>query len=78
MITNTTCNPDGGGLKPCVLINGQYPGPTLYANWGDTFRIQVRNMMQHNGTSIHWHGLRQLGSNIQDGVNGITECECFL
>jgi L-ascorbate oxidase len=30
--------------------------------------------MQNNGTSIHWHGMRQLGSNDQDGVNGITEC----
>jgi FtsP/CotA-like multicopper oxidase with cupredoxin domain len=32
-------------------------------------------MMQHNGTSIHWHGLRQLNSVSQDGVNGITECK---
>ena len=25
-------------------------------------------------TSIHWHGIRQLNSFLQDGVNGITEC----
>jgi FtsP/CotA-like multicopper oxidase with cupredoxin domain len=25
-------------------------------------------------TGFHWHGLRQLGNNIQDGVNGVTEC----
>lgn len=25
-------------------------------------------------TSIHWHGMRQLGSNLHDGVNGVTEC----
>jgi FtsP/CotA-like multicopper oxidase with cupredoxin domain len=30
--------------------------------------------MQDNGTSMHWHGLRQLNSNDQDGVNGVTEC----
>lgn len=30
--------------------------------------------MSSNGTSVHWHGLRQLNSNTQDGVNGITEC----
>jgi FtsP/CotA-like multicopper oxidase with cupredoxin domain len=41
---------------------------------GDTIRVTIRNMMQHNGTSIHWHGLRQLNSVSQDGVNGITEC----
>lgn len=30
--------------------------------------------MQANGTGIHWHGIRQLGTNTQDGVDGITEC----
>lgn len=29
-ITNTTCDPDGSGnVKPCMLMNGQYPGPTI-------------------------------------------------
>lgn len=27
-----------------------------------------------NSTSIHWHGIRQLNNNLQDGVNGVTEC----
>ena len=30
--------------------------------------------MQDNGTSIHWHGIRQYNSCLMDGVNGITEC----
>jgi len=30
--------------------------------------------MQDNATTIHWHGIRQIGSNDQDGVPGITEC----
>lgn len=30
--------------------------------------------MQDNGTSMHWHGLRQYKTNHMDGVNGITEC----
>ena len=30
--------------------------------------------MQDNGTSIHWHGLRQWYSNSMDGSNGVTEC----
>lgn len=57
-----------------MLINGRFPGPTIVANWGDTIRVTVRNELSANGTSIHWHGLRQLNSNIQDGANGITEC----
>lgn len=40
----------------------------------DTIRVTVRNQLQHNGTSIHWHGFRMLNKNIQDGTNGITEC----
>ena len=30
-ITNTTCNPDGQGEKVCMLVENQYPGPTLEA-----------------------------------------------
>lgn len=30
--------------------------------------------MQDNGTGIHWHGMRQLGTVGMDGVDGITEC----
>lgn len=57
-----------------MLINGRFPGPTIVANWGDTIRVTVRNMLQHNGTSIHWHGFRMLNKVIQDGTNGVTEC----
>jgi FtsP/CotA-like multicopper oxidase with cupredoxin domain len=73
-ITNTTCNPDGNGDRYCLLINNQYPGPTVVADWGDTVSIKVTNKMQYNGTGVHWHGIRQGNSNTMDGVNGITEC----
>ncbi|KAL9090642.1 MAG: hypothetical protein Q9159_001889 [Coniocarpon cinnabarinum] len=73
-ITNTTCNPDGSGDRICLLVNNQYPGPTLEANWGDTISVTVRNNLTNNGTSIHWHGMRQLNNNGMDGTNGLTEC----
>lgn len=57
-----------------MLINGQYPGPTIRGKWGDTFVINVKNSMSHNGTGIHWHGIRQLNSCQDDGVPGVTEC----
>lgn len=57
-----------------MLINGQYPGPTIRAKWGDTLIINVKNNLAHNGTGIHWHGIRQLNSCQDDGVPGITEC----
>lgn len=73
-ITNGTCNPDGHGERLCFLINGQYPGPTIRAAWGDFLSITVKNNMQDNGTSIHWHGVRQYHSPGSDGVGGLTEC----
>ncbi|KAI1750736.1 multicopper oxidase-domain-containing protein [Xylaria castorea] len=66
--------PDGRVKSKVMLINNQYPGPTLTADWGDTVVVTVKNSLRLNGTSIHWHGLRQLGTNIQDGANGVTEC----
>jgi len=53
-----------------MLINGQYPGPLIRAKWGDTIVVNVKNNLQHNGTGIHWHGLRQLNSCQHDGVPG--------
>lgn len=72
-ITNETGSPDGFE-RPMLLINGQYPGPAIVADWGDDLEITVTSDLQTNGTGIHWHGIRQLGSNQEDGVNGITEC----
>ncbi|KAI4761530.1 putative multicopper oxidase, type 1 [Aureobasidium sp. EXF-3400] len=73
-ITNTTCNPDGVHEQQCLLINGQLPGPVIRASWGDTLSITVTNSMQDNGTSVHWHGIRQYNSPGMDGVNGVSEC----
>ncbi|XEU97590.1 hypothetical protein FSHL1_002876 [Fusarium sambucinum] len=66
--------PDGYEVER-LLFNGSYPGPTLEGNWGDTFEITVfNNLTNFNGTSIHWHGIRQLNTNWMDGVSGVTEC----
>lgn len=31
------------------VINGQYPGPTIECNWGDTVVIHVQNHLENNG-----------------------------
>jgi FtsP/CotA-like multicopper oxidase with cupredoxin domain len=46
----------------------------LQADWGDRLNIHVTNNLQINGTSIHWHGIRQLNSVANDGVPGVTQC----
>lgn len=41
--------PDGVVKEKVMLINNQYPGPVLYADWGDTLVITVSNSMTTNG-----------------------------
>ncbi|KAK3115509.1 hypothetical protein LTR53_005045 [Teratosphaeriaceae sp. CCFEE 6253] len=50
------------------------PGPLIEANWGDTIIVHVKNSMQNNGSTVHWHGQRQNGTNEMDGVASITQC----
>lgn len=66
--------PDGVQKILGNYFNGTYPGPTIEACWGDQLVIHVTNKVVTNGTTIHWHGIRQLNSNEMDGVNGITQC----
>ncbi|KAE9571468.1 Laccase [Colletotrichum fructicola] len=65
---------DGMSKNTAMLINGAFPGPTIEADWGDHVEVRVVNNLRTNGTSIHWHGLRMFNNNVNDGVNGITEC----
>lgn len=73
-ITNQGINADGLNFTLGKVFNGNYPGPWIQACWGDLIQINVTNSMTGNGTSIHWHGLRQWLSMHMDGVNGITQC----
>ena len=72
-ITNGTAAPDGTP-RPTLLINNQYMGPTIFADWGDIVEVTVVNKLQNNGTGIHWHGIRQWNNCWADGVPGMTEC----
>ncbi|KAK3496331.1 laccase [Neurospora crassa] len=72
--TDNWTGPDGVKKDKVMMVNGKIIGPTLEADWGDYLEITVINKLKLNGTSIHWHGMHQRNSNIQDGVNGVTEC----
>ncbi|TWU71927.1 hypothetical protein ED733_003170 [Metarhizium rileyi] len=67
--------PDGFS-RPVIAVNGSIPGPTLFADWGDTVTVHVTNSLATslNGTSIHFHGIRQNYTNENDGVVAITQC----
>ncbi|KAF9700913.1 hypothetical protein EKO04_000441 [Ascochyta lentis] len=41
---------------------------------GDTVKIHVTNRLTDNGTTMHWHGVRQNGTVQADGVPSIIQC----
>ncbi|KUJ18329.1 laccase from botrytis Aclada At 1.67 A resolution [Mollisia scopiformis] len=70
---NVTAAPDGY-QRYVLTFNGTVPGPAIIADWGDNLIIHVTNNLEVNGTSIHWHGIRQLNNTEYDGVPGVTQC----
>ncbi|CAF9904739.1 hypothetical protein IMSHALPRED_000159 [Imshaugia aleurites] len=74
-IARGTIAPDGY-QKEVLLINGQFPGPTIEANWGDTITVHVHNNLigPEEGTALHWHGLLQTDSPWEDGVPAVQQC----
>jgi FtsP/CotA-like multicopper oxidase with cupredoxin domain len=71
-IVDIVGNPDGV-FKPLLSIGGQFPGPMIECNEGDTLIIDVDNQSS-NATSLHFHGIFQNGTNFMDGTAGITQC----
>ncbi|TDZ49563.1 Laccase [Colletotrichum trifolii] len=73
-VTDGTINVDGVEFPEAKMFNNTFPGPLIEACWGDRVHINVTNHLGMNGTSIHWHGIRQKDTMHMDGVNGITQC----
>ncbi|KAF8662110.1 hypothetical protein HU200_056302 [Digitaria exilis] len=48
--------------KLAVTINGQTAGPTILAVQGDTIVVRVKNSLLTENVGIHWHGIRQMGT----------------
>ncbi|KAJ5213423.1 hypothetical protein N7449_000592 [Penicillium cf. viridicatum] len=70
-IEDVTVAPDGYS-RAAMAINGSIPGPTIEANWGDNVIVHVTNSLTSvNGSSIHFHGIRQNYTNPNDGVEGV-------
>ncbi|GME49106.1 laccase-1 precursor [Neofusicoccum parvum] len=68
-------SPDGY-KKDVLLVNGQFPGPLVEANWGDMIEVTVQNKISgpEEGTQIHFHGFTQKGTPHMDGVPSVSSC----
>lgn len=59
--------------KAALLVNNQYPGPTVEAVEGQMVCVNVTNNLLEAGMAIHWHGLHMRGTPSMDGVYGVTQ-----
>ncbi len=57
-----------------LLVNDQFPGPTLEAQVGDTVRIELTNESPSESMALHFHGLSMKGQPYVDGTAGGTQC----
>nr|QCZ35189.1 laccase 22 [Salvia miltiorrhiza] len=59
--------------KTLLTVNGQFPGPTIYARRGEVVVVDVINR-SHQNITIHWHGVKMRRYPWTDGVNYVTQC----
>lgn len=74
-VSRAVIAPDGYE-KPVLLVNNQFPGPLIEANWGDWIEVTVTNNIvdEEEGTAMHWHGFLQEDTAWEDGTPGVTQC----
>lgn len=61
--------------KAQIVVNGQWPGPTLRIPLGWRMEVTVLNRLGGGeATVVHWHGMAQRGTPWADGVAGMTQC----
>ncbi|KAJ5308882.1 hypothetical protein N7508_004261 [Penicillium antarcticum] len=70
-LTWDTRAPDGVEREQ-ALVNGQFPGPPLLMDEGDTVEVTVNNYLHYN-TTIHYHGLECTDSLL---INGRGRVRC--
>ncbi|KAK1553887.1 hypothetical protein Q3G72_004910 [Acer saccharum] len=59
--------------KSILVVNDQFPGPTIHVRKGDTAFITVYNY-GNIGLTLHWHGVKQPRNSWSDGPEYVTQC----
>ncbi|PKS07720.1 hypothetical protein jhhlp_006328 [Lomentospora prolificans] len=61
-----------GHQRQVILVNGQFPGPTLKMWQGENVVVEVENNIT-NATSIHFHGIEMHDTPWSDGAPGVSQ-----
>ncbi|GJJ73686.1 iron transport multicopper oxidase [Entomortierella parvispora] len=72
-ITYVNANPDGLYERRVIGVNGVFPPPPIEVTVNDTLVINAINQLDVP-TSLHAHGLFQVGNNQMDGPSMVTQC----
>ncbi|KAI9259225.1 Cupredoxin [Helicostylum pulchrum] len=75
-ISLDSINPDCHHTSyPSLVANHEFPSLAMHIVKDDIVRIKIRNSRLHNNqsTSVHFHGIRQYGTSVADGVANITQ-----
>ncbi|XP_078620738.1 uncharacterized protein LOC144887397 [Branchiostoma floridae x Branchiostoma japonicum] len=70
---NETITADGV-QRNVILVNDQFPGPTLEVMEGAQVVVTVVNKLLREATSLHFHGMYMRGVPYMDGVPYVTQC----
>lgn len=68
------CITADGFARPIQVVNRKMPGPSIQVCYGDEVKVIVHNHMNPDSTTIHWHGMHQVGTPYMDGVPFVTQC----
>ncbi|KAI9491897.1 Cupredoxin [Zychaea mexicana] len=70
-VVNPDCHTEGYEV---MLVNGQHPAPPIQVTKGDEVRITINNDPDSDReTSIHYHGILQIGTTEADGMPLVTQ-----
>ncbi|CEL01029.1 hypothetical protein ASPCAL00621 [Aspergillus calidoustus] len=73
-ITRVSANPGGLHERPTIGVNGKWPPPQIQGNVGDVVVLNVRNLLENQSTSLHFHGISMKGTPHMDGAAGVSQC----
>ncbi|XP_071958372.1 uncharacterized protein [Antedon mediterranea] len=63
-----------GVVRRIIVVNGEFPGPTLEVLEGTKVAVKVTNLMTSEVVSIHWHGMHMTDNMWADGAAYVSQC----